>query len=63
MTNSMKHKINNMTYEEMLYLWRFSPSGYEFFQGEIGEYFSKVMAEKKKLVDHAQISKIIGWKE
>ena len=64
MTKGTKEKILNMSYQAMLSLWRFSPIGHPYFQGEIGEYFSKIMKEKDALLDkgeHAKISKAIGW--
>lgn len=61
MTETTKNFIDRMTYEEMLKLWRFSPPGSMIFQGETGDYFSKVMKEKKKKVNAAEISKKIGW--
>jgi len=44
--------------------WRFAPSGSPIFQGERGEYFSKVMGEKRDKLpegEHSRISKSIGW--
>lgn len=60
-----KEEIDNMSYEDMLYLWRFAPIPSPLFQGESGEYFSKVMmAKKAELTPEEQvtISKNVGWK-
>jgi len=59
-----KKWIDNATYEELLSRWRFSPAGSAWFQGEIGDYYQKVMKEKRKEVGdagHVQASKKIGW--
>ena len=61
MDKKTKELIDQMSYKEMLLRWRFSPSGDTWFEGKTGEYFSKVMSEKKKKVNHVQISKDIGW--
>jgi hypothetical protein len=58
-------KIDKMNYEEMLTLWRFSPSANKLFEGELGDYFTKIMKEKENKLDsgeYAEISKRIGWK-
>ena len=60
----MKEWIDNASYEQLLSKWRTAPSGNPFFQGEIGEYYSKVMAEKRAEVgnaEHVRASKSIGW--
>jgi len=59
-----KKWIDNATYEELLSRWRFAPAGSPWFQGEIGEYYAKVMEEKRKEVGdaaHVRASKKIGW--
>lgn len=64
LTKGLKTKIDKMTYKQMLHEWRFAPSGDILFRNNIGEYFRKVMAEKKKQLfegDHSDISKKIGW--
>ena len=61
MSDEIKKTIDNMSYTAMLQKWRFAPSGDTMFQGDIGDYFSKVMFEKKSKVDHVQVSKNIGW--
>ncbi|TAL31550.1 MAG: hypothetical protein EPN93_17295 [Spirochaetes bacterium] len=62
--DSMKNKIDSMDYESMLALWRNAPAGHPMFQGEIGNYYSQVMAEKRSKVtnsEHSATSKRIGW--
>lgn len=64
MTPDQKETIDNMDYESMLSLWRNAPSGHPMFQGETGDYYSKVMAEKRSSVGnaaHVAASKSIGW--
>lgn len=61
---TIKKQIDSMDYESMLRLWRTAPAGHHMFQGEVGDYFSTVMAEKKdKLPDGEAVraSKNIGW--
>lgn len=67
MTNEQKKWIDNASYEELLERWRFAPVGVSnpLFQGDTGNYYSKVMAEKKQQISesaHVQASKAIGWK-
>jgi len=60
----MKTWIDNASYEELLYKWRFAESGDPFFSGEMGEYYSKVIREKRDALEPgiaAAISKKIGW--
>ncbi len=64
MTETTKANIDNMSYEDLLSLWRHSPSGHPYFQGDIGDDYSQVMAEKKKAIDSGElvrISKDVGW--
>lgn len=60
----LKEWIDNASYEDLLRKWRFAPSGDKFFQGEIGIYYSEVMAKKKIKVGHdnaVAASKRIEW--
>ena len=64
MTDETKNHIDNMSYEGLLSLWRNAPSGHSYFQGETGDYYSKVMKEKREAVGeggHVAASKNIGW--
>ena len=64
MTPDQKKRIDDMDYESMLRLWRFAPTGDAFFQGDTGDYFKKVMGEKREKVGpaaHVAASKSIGW--
>jgi hypothetical protein len=63
LTEGLKKSIDESSYESLLSRWRFSKIGEPLFQGESGDYFQKVMLEKKELVDHVAISKKIGWEE
>ena len=49
MTKENKEWIDNSSYESLLSKWRYAPVGCELFQGDTGEYYSKVMKEKKML--------------
>lgn len=61
MNAASKDWIDNASYEQLLSRWRFASIGDAFFQGETGEYYAKVMGEKKKTADHVRVSKNIGW--
>jgi len=63
LTEENKNHIDNLSYEQLLSKWRFAPSGDPWFQGETGEYWGKVMAEKrsKDNDEHVRASKKIGW--
>jgi hypothetical protein len=65
MNEKMKKTIDDMSYESMLSLWRKAPAGHPMFQGETGEYYSEVMAKKRKVMGdaaHVAASKAIGWR-
>ena len=65
-TQEMLDWINNATYEELFRKWRFHPVGSPFFQDDVGKYYAKVFAERRKEVgdaEHTRISKKIGWSE
>lgn len=62
--SEMRAWIDNASYEQLLYKWRMALSGDPFFMGDIGDYYSKVMSEKKNALSHADqvaTSKSIGW--
>jgi len=64
MTESQKKWIDDASYEDLLRKWRFAPSGDLFFQGDTGEYYSKVMKEKQSKLEPGEASsasKNIGW--
>jgi hypothetical protein len=60
----MKEWIDQASYHDLLEHWRFAPSGDPYFQGEMGDYYAKVMREKHDAVGndaHVRTSKRIGW--
>ena len=60
----MKNWIDTASYEDLLRKNRFAPAGDPFFQGEVGDYFLKIMAAKRYEVgdgEHVRASKRIGW--
>ena len=62
----IKAWIDNANYEDLLYKWRFVPTGSPFFQGEMGKYYEVIMARKRKEVgdaEHVRASKSIGWEK
>jgi len=63
MNESQKDWIDNASYEQLLSLWRGAPVGEPLFQGDTGDYYSKIMAEKRSAVGPAAAvaaSKSIG---
>ena len=62
-SKDMKDWIDNASYEDLLQRWRFAPVGSPWFQGETGQYYAKVMKEKRSAdPDEAvRASKHIGW--
>lgn len=64
LTEEIKKEIDNMEYAQLLSKWRHSPIGDPMFQGDSGDYFAKVMREKKDSLTHENqvaISKSVGW--
>jgi signal transduction histidine kinase len=64
MTDKLKEQIDKMSYISMLNKWRFASIGDPLFQGETGDYFKKVMAEKRSKIDDNKLStfsKNLGW--
>lgn len=64
MNESMKQWIDNASYHSLLSRWRNSPIGSPWFQGEIGEYYTKKMQEKQATLSHDErvsASKSVGW--
>jgi len=68
MTKTNKHLydwIDNATYSDLLNKWRHIPiEDCEYFQGEVGNYFAKILGEKKAALSpsqQVQVSKSIGW--
>ena len=64
MDEQMKKWIDEASYEQLLERWRFARCGDPFFQGEAGDYYAKVMAEKRQKVgeaEHVRASKSVGW--
>ena len=60
----LKKWIDGASYEDLLRKWRSAPAGSPFFQGETGDYYAKVMAQKREAVgnaEHVRASKSIGW--
>ena len=60
----MKAWIDKASYEELLRHWRFAPVGDPFFCGEVGQYYTKRMHERRAEEGndvHVAASKAIGW--
>lgn len=52
-TNAEREEwIRNASYKELLRKWRYEPAGSPWFEGEVGVYYTKVMALKKAEVGH-----------
>jgi hypothetical protein len=63
LTPENKAYIDSLTYEQLLYKWRFTPTGDKWMQDETGGYWGQRMAELRAAdPDGAvQASKQIGW--
>lgn len=60
----MKMWIDAASYEELLSRWRHVPSGSVWFQGDMGEYYKRKMAERRDALTHderVEINKRVGW--
>ena len=66
-TEEMKKWIDSNSYETLLRRWRFAPAGSDpIFQGEIGDYYSKVMFKKRDALpagEQVSASKNVGWEQ
>jgi len=63
-TQEAKQKIDDSSYERLLSHWWYAPAGDPMFVGEIGEYYTKVMSEKRQAVGPGAAvaaSKAIVW--
>ena len=62
MDPKIKNWIDNASYEQLLARWRHAPVGSPYFQDETGDYYKKVMKERKaQVADTVQVSKNVGW--
>lgn len=64
MTPEQKKWVDNASYEELLHKWRFTDLSEEYFQGELGGYFARVMATRRDAMtvrEKVGASKRVGW--
>lgn len=63
MTNEEMQKwIDNASYTELLYRWRFEPLGSAWFNGPTGDHFVETMVKRKPSdAEHTAASKQVGW--
>lgn len=64
MDEQVKHWIDSSDYETLLRKWRYAPVGDNYFEGEQGAYYKKVMFEKRDALPHdeqVKASKNVGW--
>jgi hypothetical protein len=63
MTPEVKKWIDEQSYQTLLQRWRFAPVGDVMFQGETGDYYAKVMTEKRGQEPDGGVgaSKRVGW--
>lgn len=64
MTPEQKAWIDEASYSALLHKWRFGPVGDPMFTGETGNYYERVLAEKKEIIGHegaVEVSKMLGW--
>jgi len=64
MTDGQKAAIDSMSYYSLLQKWRFAATGDPLLQGDVGDYFSKVMRKRESELapgEKVAISKELGW--
>lgn len=62
LTPELKAIIDAQSYEQLLRSWRFAEVGDPRFQGDVGKYWEKRIAEMRdNHPDPAEVSKSIGW--
>lgn len=64
MTNEEKDWIDNATYDQLLWKWRFTDLSEAIFQGACGTYFAEVMAKHRmdmSAQEKVATSKRVGW--
>ncbi len=64
MTPDQKAWIDGVSYEDLLWKWRFAEFGDPLLQGETGKYYAKVffaMREEVGPAEHTRVSKKVGW--
>ena len=59
MTPEQKAIIDSMSQRALCAKWRFAKVGDPLLQGDVGDYFSKVLKEKGGFTP--EISKELGW--
>jgi hypothetical protein len=64
MTPEDKKWIDEASLYQLLDAWRNHPAGSSLFQGDTGEYYAKVMTQKRSEngKEWVNASKTIGWK-
>ena len=61
LTPERKERLDSMSLEELLRMWRFAPLGDPWMEGETGNYALERMKELKKQENWSLVSKRVGW--
>jgi hypothetical protein len=64
MNQKIKDVIDAMSLRQLIERWRNAPIGDPMFVGEAGDYYRKVLDDKRRQASHEEqvrISKDIGW--
>jgi hypothetical protein len=64
MKKEHKDWIDNASYQQLMSKWRTAPVGDPFFMDDTGEYYAKIMSEKRNMISSSEqvsISKNVGW--
>ncbi len=63
LTKANKAHIDSLSYTQLLRHNRFAPVGDDWFEGDTGDYWFRVMAKKREADPGAAVaaSKSIGW--
>ncbi len=65
MTPEEKTWIDNASYSDLLYHWRFASIGDPMFIGETGQYYKGILKSRRDAdpAGHIAASKSIGWEQ
>lgn len=64
MSHYTPSQLEAMSYQQLLSHWRHAPAGDPCFQGDAGDLYSKIMADKRAGTSEAkrvEASKKVGW--
>ena len=57
----LKKWIDNASYDQLLYKWRYAPSDDPIFDSEIKEYYRKILFERKSIKQKTVVKEIKNY--